>query len=68
MTRFFPKSCQHCGGDLQFIPAFASEPDDRFKCFQCSRASCREPKDAAKLRALHPRYSQMLDRRKVVSA
>ena len=68
MTRFFPKSCQHCGGDLQFIPAFASEPDDRLVCFQCSRAISRLPKDAAKLRALRPGYTVMLERRKAVGA
>ena len=66
MTAFYPKSCPVCGGDVHPIRAYSLEPDDRLKCVQCSRAISRPPKDAAALRALHPRYGTQRERRKAV--
>ena len=66
MTAFYPKSCPACGGDVHLIRAYSLEPDDRLVCFQCSRAISRPPKDNERLRALPPRYSRTLERRKAV--
>lgn len=66
MTALYLKSCPRCAGDIQFIPGGGVDPYNRLECIQCGWTLHPEPTDAARLRALDPRYATLLDRRKAV--